>query len=58
MSKNDGFNETQLLLIEDLVDNKVCASKAEARRIILSMPEEIIRHKISKVKIRKLQRSS
>jgi len=38
-------------LIQELVDKRVCVSKAEARRLLLSMSEEKIRARLDRVKI-------
>lgn len=53
MSKNDGFSREQLDLIDMLVNKRTCASKAEARRLVLCMPKDKILERISKTRILK-----
>ena len=48
MSKNNGFTKEQLNLINGLVDKKICLSKGEARRLVMCMPENIIKDKINR----------
>lgn len=38
-------------LVQELVDKRVCVSKAEARRLVSGMSEEKIRQRLDRVKI-------
>ena len=42
-------------LIEEIIQKRVCASRADARRLILMLPEEKIREKLDRVKVIKVQ---
>ena len=42
--------EIDTKLIQELVDKRVCCSKAEARRMVYGMPAERIRQKLDRVK--------
>ena len=51
MSKNEGFSPEQIKLVDELVDSRVCCSRGEARRLVLSWPAEKVRGRIDKVKV-------
>jgi hypothetical protein len=43
-------------LINEMIDKHMCISKAEARRLVLGLPEEKIRAKLDKIKIIKINK--
>jgi hypothetical protein len=45
------FNEIDPVLIQELVDKRVCCSKGEARRLVCCMPADEIRRRLDRMKI-------
>ena len=56
MSKNEDFTVPQLFLINEMVDCRLCVSKAEARRMVMMMPEEKIKERLEKIKIKSVSK--
>jgi hypothetical protein len=38
-------------LINEMVGKRMCASKAEARRLVIGLPEESIRAKLDRIRV-------
>lgn len=43
--------EIETKLVQELIDKRVCCSKAEARRLVMCMPEDRLRRRIDRVAV-------
>jgi len=48
--------ETNEKLMKEMINKRMCVSRAEARRLILAMPENEIRKRMDKIKVLKYQK--
>ena len=48
--------ETNVKLMKEMINKRMCVSRAEARRLILAMPENEIRKRMDKIKVLKYQK--